>query len=78
MIYSFFGAKKVEDKILLYHLHQINVTLVKKNCKSITSHMKKGKGALETPSPPANVSLPQVPKQEKKHCPLPMSFSLIF
>ena len=69
----------MEDKILLYHLRQINVTLVKNNCKSITSHMKKGKGACETtPTPPPNVSLPQVPKQAKKHCPLPMSFSLIF
>lgn len=36
---SSFLAKKVEDKILLYHLHQINVTLVKNNCKSITSHI---------------------------------------
>lgn len=42
----------MEDKILLYHLRQINVTLVKNNCKSITSHMKKGKGACETPPPP--------------------------
>jgi hypothetical protein len=75
---SSFLAKKVEDKILLYHLRQINVTLVKNNCKSITSHMKKGKGAWETsPPPPMFLSL-KFPSKKKKHCPLSMSFSLIF
>jgi len=63
---SSFLAKKVEDKILLYHLRQINVTLVRNNCKSITSHMKKGKGAWETSPPPPQCFSPSSSQARKK------------